>query len=318
MTTAQTELERGNHQKLARVWLKLTAAHDLIFSEANKTALDHLVIKLSIAGFAIHLALIFLARSLPHPPPLIAGVSQNYLAAINTPFSIILFYEALTLIAALPSSTTRSIASQYEIVSLIFIRDVFKDIAKGAQLVPVHRLTIEAVPVFIDMWAALLMFLLVAVFQYVALQRVRLPATPEQLPALERFIAQKKVVTLGLATLLLAMAAYDLALFLLEARRVLATGQGLLPTITFYKDLFSVMIFTDVLVLILSLIVSGRYAMVFRNAAFVASITLIRLSLAQPNPFGALLALLAMVFGVLTVLVFNFHMRTQNARNEAS
>jgi hypothetical protein len=318
MTTAQTELERGNRQKLARVWLKLTAAHDLIFSEANKTALDHLVIKLSIAGFAIHLALIFLARSLPHPPPLIAGVSQNYLAAINTPFSIILFYEALTLIAALPSSTTRSIASQYEIVSLIFIRDVFKDIAKGAQLVPVHRLTIEAVPVFIDMWAALLMFLLVAVFQYVALQRVRLPATPEQLPALERFIAQKKVVTLGLATLLLAMAAYDLALFLLEARRVLATGQGLLPTITFYKDLFSVMIFTDVLVLILSLIVSGRYAMVFRNAAFVASITLIRLSLAQPNPFGALLALLAMVFGVLTVLVFNFHMRTQNARNEAS
>ena len=58
MTTAQTELDRGNRAKLARVWLKLTGAHDLIFSEANKTALDHLVIKLSIAGFAIHLALI--------------------------------------------------------------------------------------------------------------------------------------------------------------------------------------------------------------------------------------------------------------------
>jgi hypothetical protein len=318
MTAAQTGLDRGNRAKLPRVWLKLVAAHDFVFSEANKTALEHLVIRLSLAGFVIHLALIFLCRSLPHPPPLIAGLGENYLTAIYTPFSFILFYEVFILIAALPASTTRSIVNQFEIVSLIFIRDVFKEIANAAELFTGHRFTHEAVPVFVDMGAALLMFLLVAVFQYVALQRVRLPATPEQLPALERFIAQKKVVTLGLATLLLAMAAYDLTLFLLQARRVLAAGHGLLPTITFYKDLFTVMIFTDVLVLILSLIVSGRYEMVFRNAAFVASITLIRLSLAEPNPYGALLALLAMVFGVLTVLVFNFHMRTQSARNKGS
>ena len=251
----------------------------------------------------IHLALIFLSRSLPYPPPtLIAGVGGNYLTAIYTPFSFILFYEVLTLIAALPASTTRSIVNQFEIVSLIFIRDVFKEIANAVELVNGHRLTHEAVPVFLDMWAALLMFLLVAVFQYVALHRVRLPETPEHLPALERFIAQKKVVTLGLGTLLLGMAAYNLALFLLQTGRVLATGHGLQPTTTFYNDLFSVMIFTDVLVLILSLVVNGRYEMVFRNAAFVASIILIRLSLTEPNPDGALLALLAMVFGILTVL----------------
>jgi hypothetical protein len=318
MTAAQTELEGGNRVKLARVWLKLVAAHDLIFSEANKTALEHLVIRLSIAGFAIHLALIFLSRSLPHPPPLIAGAGENYLTAIYTPFSFILFYEVFILIAALPASTTRSIVNQFEIVSLIFIRDVFKEIANAAELFTGHRFTHEAVPVFLDMWAALLMFLLVAVFQYVSLRRVRLPATPEHLPALERFIAQKKVVTLGLATLLLAMAAYDLAVFLLQTRRLLVTGHGLQPTTTFYNDLFTVMIFTDVLVLILSLIVSGRYEMVFRNAAFVASIILIRLSLTEPNPYGGLLALFGMVFGIVTVLVFNFHMRIQSASDKES
>jgi hypothetical protein len=319
MSTAQTELDRGNRAKLARVWVKLIAAHDLIFSEANRTALNHLVIKLSIAGFVIHLALICLYRSLPYPPPtLIAGVGGNYLTAIYTPFSFILFYEVLTLIAALPASTTRSIVNQFEIVSLIFIRDVFKEIANAVELVNGHRLTHEAVPVFLDMWAALLMFLLVAVFQYVALRRVRLPETPKHLPALERFIAQKKVVTLGLGTLLLAMAAYNIGLFLLQTGRVLATGHGLQPTTTFYNDLFSVMIFTDVLVLILSLVVNGRYEMVFRNAAFVASIILIRLSLTEPNPYGALLALLAMVFGILTVLVFNFHMRIQSASDKES
>ena len=116
MTAAQTGLDRGNRAKLARVWLKLVAAHDFVFSEANKTALEHLVIRLSLAGFVIHLALIFLSRSLPHPPPLIAGLGENYLTAIYTPFSFILFYEVLMLIGALPKSTTQSIAKQYEIV----------------------------------------------------------------------------------------------------------------------------------------------------------------------------------------------------------
>jgi hypothetical protein len=314
MTTVQNRLDRGNHAKLAHVWLKLIATHDLIFSEAKKTALKHLVIELSIAGFAIHLSLIFLSRSLSHPPLLIAGVGRNYLTAISTPFSFILFYEVLTLIAALPVSTTRYVANLFEIVSLIFIGDVFKDIAAASGLVIGHRLTHEALPVFLDMWAAFLMFLLVAIFQHVALQRVHPPETRERSPELERFITQKKVVTVGLTTLLLAMAAYNLVLFLLHTYRVIQTGptNTLEPTTTFYNDLFTVMIFTDVLVLILSLIVSGQYEMVFRNAAFVASIILIRFSLTEPHPYGALLALLAMVFGILTLLVFNFQMRIQN------
>jgi cytochrome b subunit of formate dehydrogenase len=116
----------------------------------------------------------------------------------------------------------------------------------------------------------------------------------------------------------LVMAAYDLAQFLLQTHSLLVTGHGLQPTTTFYNDLFTVMIFTDVLVLILSLVVSGRYEMVFRNAAFVASIILIRLSLTEPNPYGELLTLLAMAFGIVTVLVFNFHMRIQSASGKES
>ena len=91
--------------------------------------LKRLAIKLSIAGFAIHLVLVFLSRELSHPPLIISAVGRNYLSTIATPFSFILFYEVLTRIAALPASTTQSIANQFEVVSLIFIRDVFKDIA---------------------------------------------------------------------------------------------------------------------------------------------------------------------------------------------
>jgi hypothetical protein len=309
-----TQLDRSYRPSLSRLWIKMISAHDRVFTDANKSALKHLAIKLSIASFAIHLLLIFLSRSLAHPPLLLAQVGQNYLTAISTPFSFILFYEVLTLIAALPASTTRSIANQFEIVSLIFIRDVFKDIAKAGNMVADHRLNQQAMPIMLDMWAALLMFLLVAVFQYVALQRVRPIGTAERSRGLERFIKQKKVVTIGLAILLLAMAAYNLGLCLLNTFRALQSGHGnaLEATTTYYNDLFTVMIFTDVLILILSLVVSGQYEMVFRNAAFIVSIILIRFSMTAEHPYGAPLAVLAMAFGVLTLLVFNFHMRIQN------
>src|ERR1700733_9013062 len=106
---------------LARSTAALDAIFDNLYSEHRQRQLDRLVVNCSVAGFFVHLALVFLSRTLTSPPAFIAAVGKNYLAAIYTPFSFILFYEVLMLIGALPKSTTHSIAKQYEIVSLIFI-----------------------------------------------------------------------------------------------------------------------------------------------------------------------------------------------------
>jgi hypothetical protein len=302
-----------------RLWLLLDGAHDLIFSDRNRNLLKRLAIDLSIAGFVGHVLLIFLARTLPYPPPIILAVGQNYLEAISTPFNFILFYEVLTLIAALPSSSTRSIASQFEIVSLIFIRDAFREIAKAGDLVTEHSLTKESLPIFADMWAGLLMFLLVAVFQHVACRRTETSVTEQPSRGTVRFIKQKRLVAAGLAILLLSMAAYNLGLFAFAAGRTLVTGQGgVMPATSFYNDVFTVMIFTDVLILILSLAVSGHYEMVFRNAAFVVSIILIRFSLTEGFPYGAPLALGAMAFAIFTLLIFNYHVRINGPSTRAN
>ena len=97
-------------------WASLARAFDRLYSDARRAWLDHAVVNISAAGFLIHLLLVFLSRTLANPPALIAAVARNYLSAIYTPFSFILFYEVLMLIAALPQSTTQSIAKQYEIV----------------------------------------------------------------------------------------------------------------------------------------------------------------------------------------------------------
>jgi hypothetical protein len=314
MTTTQTGLDYRHSLQVPRLWLALIRAHDQIFSEANKALLKRLAIKVSIAGFAIHLVLVFLSRGLSHPPHIISAVGQNYMSAIATPFSFILFYEVLTLIAALPASTTQSIANQFEVVSLIFIRDVFKDIAAASQDGWHHEQFHQALPLFLDMCSGLVMFLLVAIFQYVARQRVR-RAGAELSAGSKKFIAQKKLVAIGLTALLLSMAVYNLGIVIVHSYWSLMAGRCIIPVPNafFYNDVFTVMIFTDVLILILSLVVSGRYEMVFRNAAFVLSIILLRFSLTEGHPYGAPLALFAMVFGILTLLVFNFQSSLRTA-----
>jgi len=238
---------RPEYRRLSSLLLgRSVGFHDRYFTESNKLILKDNVIRLSVAGFALHLTLIFVPRSLAHSPALLSEIGTNYLNAISTPFNFILFYEVLTLIAALPASTTRSIANQFEIVSLIYIRDVFNDIAHLGGPLSVRSVSPQILPLFIEMRTGLAMLLLVALLQYVARRRVLLPGTEARQRGLERFISQKKIVAVGLTILLIGMALYNTGLFARHLVTVL-TGGASVPIehmTTFYNDPFTVMIFT--------------------------------------------------------------------------
>lgn len=289
----------------APIRIAFSTLYDRLYSERNQALFEHWIMNLSILGFLIHLALVFLSRTLAHPPALIASVGKNYLSAIYTPFSFILFFEVLMLIAALPQSTTQSIAKQYEIVSLIFIRQFFKDIAELDDIGKLSRFTPDVLPVFIDVSAGLFMFLLVTVFLHAARRRHVPEAAPQESPALKSFIARKKSIAVVLTALLVSLAVHSIWLF---AREIL--GQTHTDANSFfYSDVFTAMIFTDVLIVILSLAVSDRYELVFRNGAFVISTILIRFSLTVVHPFADELAVAGMIFGILTLLIYNYHAR---------
>ena len=297
----------------ARAWFQ--TAYESLYSERRQALLEHWIVNLSIAGFIGHLGIVFLSRTLPRPPAIIAIAGHNYLAAIYTPFSLILFYEVLMLIAALPHSTTESIAKQYEIVSLIFIRKFFKDIAELDDIGKLAQLSAEVVPVFLDVAAGLFMFLLVTVFLHAGRKRSGAagfsPEPPRNQPQLRIFIARKEAIAVALTALLVSLAAYNLWKFAAEIARVAYGGvkSGLDAGTFYYTDVFTVMIFTDVLIVILSLAVSDRYELVFRNAAFVISTILIRFSLTVAQVFAPLLAISGMAFGIVTLLIYNYHSR---------
>jgi len=187
------------------------------------------------------------------------------------------------------------------------MRGFFKDIAELRGTNEIATLAPEVWPALTNVTAGLAMFLLVTVFLHAARRRPQDERPQSEIAELEKFIARKKVIALALTVLLLLVALKRVIEFVLGA-------EGANLNSFFYTDVFTVMIFTDVLIVILSLAVSDRYEMVFRNGAFVISTILIRLSLTAGTPYGAALALLGMVFGIGTLLVYNYHLEITGPR----
>lgn len=291
----------------------LSQIYDRCNSDKQKGRLEIWTVRFAVGGFLVHLALIALARSVPQlNEGILENLDRNYLHAVYTPFSFILFYEVLLLVFALPQSHTTSIGMQYEILSLIVIRGVFKDIGEFRH--PSDWLTqIDAAKmVTLDMFAALLMFLLVTLFRRMSLTVVH--SQPHH--ALAKFVAIKKSVSVLLFLILLLLAAFNLFHW---ASGIIAETQGGTAVrkdldYFFFPAFFEFMIFTDIFLLIVSIPFYERYEYVIRNAGFVISTVLLRFSLSTPKPYDLAVGLVAIVYGLCVLAVFAYCTRVNPDR----
>ena len=285
--------------------------YDRFNSDQQQGRLEVWTVWFAVVGFLVHLALIALARFVPIlNTGLLTDLDRNYLHAVYTPFSFILFYEVLLLVFALPRSHTSSIGMQYEIISLIVIRRVFKDIGEFRDPSTWLTQTDAAIMVLLDMVAALIMFLLVSVFRRVSLTVNHAPPHKH----LPKFVAMKKSVAALLCCILLFLAAFNV---LNWAAGIVATPQGLSGGTKdldyfFFPACFEFMIFTDIFLLIVSIPFYERYEYVIRNAGFVISTVLLRFSLSTPKPYDLVVGLVAIVYGLGVLSVFSYCTRANS------
>jgi hypothetical protein len=264
--------------------------------------LEQAVVVAAATGFLVHLAVIGVARFFPDlPQTVFEGLDKSPFHAVYTPFSVILFYEVLLLVFALAASHTGEIATQYQIVSLIVVRRVFKDIGGFSELENWLAEPEAVKAVLIDMAGAVLMFLMVTGFTFL---RHKTPKTPIRRD-LQKFIELKKALAVLLLVVLVALAAINLASWLgvMSGLPVILAPPANVD-LFFFPRFFEFMIFTDVFLLIVSLAYYDRYEYVFRNAGFVISTVLLRVSLETPKPYDLLLALTAMLYGLAVLGVF--------------
>lgn len=274
--------------------------------EESVARIERVTIQFALLGFGLHLLLIFLTRQGLFGHEVLLHLSTNYLKAIYTPFSIILFYEVLMLVLILPKSIATFIGKQYEIITLITIRSFFHDIASYDLDEPEIYTFRFLGEVSLDLVGALLLFFMTTLYYRIFAKTRKSNMDPS--PKRARIIHVKKAAALILSVLLVVLSIASLTGWIGEVYQAgVEQSEFPNPNGVFYTDFFTVMIFVDVFLLILSFIYSGTYDLIFRNAGFVVSTILVRIALAAEKPFTIYFSLTAVLFGVLLMSLFVYY-----------
>jgi hypothetical protein len=243
-----------------------------------------------VTGFIVSLVVIELNRRGLLPAGISRAMTSSHLGAIYFAFTLLLFVEVAGLVFALPRSVADSVGKQFELLALILVRKCFLELAQVAEPIS-WATTRDHVPVIAaDLGGSLLIFIAVGLY-YRAQRHMPITTGPDDRAG---FMAAKKLVALLLMVAFVALLARD-------AYR-LAGGGG---TESFFETFYTILIFSDILLVLLSLRYTSRFAVVFRNSGFAASTVLIRLALTAPPFVNAAMGLGAVVFALGLSLAYD-------------
>jgi len=241
--------------------------------------------------FLFSLLVIELNRQQFLPEALAAALPANHFHAVQMAFSIILVLEVISLIFVLPCSFSKSLGKQFEILSLILIRNAFKELSYFPEPITYLGNEQKILHILSDGFGALLIFGLLGV--YYALQK----RTEDNVSGVDiyGFVAAKK----GISLLLLVSFCCMGTLALLG--RVSGTGDG-----DFFHDFYTLLILTDILIVLISQCFHPSAKYVFRNSGYALSTLMIRIALVAPVYFNVLLGVAAIGFAIFLSLINNY------------
>ena len=265
--------------KVMQFQSKIEGLFSIIFSENVLKRFEKYILYLAFFGFIIHLSIILLSNyKLIGVSIIETNLFSDPIAALYTPFSFILVYEAFLLIYYIPRSFTTAVGKQYEIISLIVIRKIFKDIP----LIDLNSNWIENpynLQLIYDLVGILVIFFLIYLFKRTK-QNLPIKSVSEKL---NQFISSKKLVSIVLIPILIGICVIS---FLSWFNGVII-NQSFEGNINylFFTDFFTLLILVDVFILLLSFAYTDRYSQLIRNTGFIISTILLRLSFSVPTKF---------------------------------
>ena len=169
----------------------LNKIYQIFLSEFAKRRIEKTILYVALFGFFIHLILIYLSKFGVVNLSLESELFKNPISAIYTPFSFILVYEVYLLIYYLPKSFTTYITKQYEIITLIIIRKLFKDLS-ALELTSDWFQIKGDLQFTYDILASVILFYLIFQFQKQGMQKST--QQKDNKLKIERFISRKKII----------------------------------------------------------------------------------------------------------------------------
>ncbi len=276
-----------------------------VLSEETRKKSEAVIVVISIASFLLHLLLIGLVDLKLIEFNGYQELFNSPIAAIYTPFSFILIYEVYLLVYYLPRSTTTYIGKQYEIMTLIVIRRIFKDLSQ-LQLTPDWFKVPSDLLLTYDLVATMILFLLILLF-YRLNRKVQSETTSPLTSEITQFIKMKTLIAKCLVPIFVLLAVFSLGEWaytsFFSGTPSAASFQDVNKV--FFDTCFTILILTDVLLLLISFLHTDKFNRVIRNSGFIISTILIKLSFGIEGLLNIILIVVAVLFGVIILAIHN-------------
>lgn len=251
----------------------------------------------AVVGFFAHLSLWALDNS---GRIVVAGDSaelvQSPLSALYTPFSILLTYEVYQLIRTIPESFSSSVGKQYEIATLLVVRDILKRLPEvdGSDGWSVG----DDVSFLLVECAAFLALFYTALTYYN--MRKHEDVNHQVSDDVSVFILTKKAIAIFMLVIFVIIALTSVTGWIAAVQE----GGGSVDRTIFFLDFFTFLILADILILLISYWFYTDFRNLARNTGFVLSTVIIRVAISAAGVSSMILFTLSGVLGIAILRMF--------------
>ena len=250
----------------------------------------------AIIGFCLHLLLWALYQLGEfNPSGEYIEMLSSPLSSLYTPFSILLAYEVYQLIRTIPESFSSSVGKQYEIATLLVVRDILKRLS-NVEFQDGWVIDSDLGFLIVECMAFLVLFYTSLVYH-----RIGKEVKNENLGGdkLSSFISSKEIIAL-LMLLVFVIITFTSMSGWIES---VMEGKGSVNREIFFLDFFTFLILADILILLISYWFYTDFGNLARNTGFVLSTVVIRVAISSQGVSAMLLFVLSGIIGVAIIRI---------------
>ena len=271
-------------------------AHEFFLGEKADVIVRRIAIISAIVGFSLHLLFWTLIQT---EKLKISGESSEMfhspLSSLYTPFSILLAYEVFQLIRTIPESFSSSVGKQYEIATLLVVRDILKRLS-NIESQEGWIIDDDILFLVVECIAFLVLFYTSLVYHRISKDTKNQNFESEKLSS---FIFSKEVIA-SLMLIVFIVITFTSMTGWIES---VMDGQGSVNREIFFLDFFTFLILADILILLISYWFYTDFGNLARNTGFVLSTVIIRVAISSPGVSAMFLFGLSGIIGVAIIRI---------------
>ena len=270
------------------------AIFDLCMGDEAEDRIRKAAIVSAVVGFFLHIGLWALDST---GRISITGEASELvsspLSSLYTPFSILLVYEVYQLIRTIPDSFSSSVGKQYEIATLLVVRDILKRLSE-VEGTEGWEISSDLGFLLVECAAFLALF-------YTSLTYFRISDNSTKSGDIAVFVESKRFVANFMLIVFLLTAAYSFFTWIASVQ----DGGGSVSRVIFFLDFFTFLILADILILLVSYWFYTDFGNLARNTGFVLSTVIIRVAISSEGVSAMVLFTLSGLLGLAILRMFS-------------